>query len=146
MEDGENRFSKFFALLKQLPWADKEELVWRFSSGRTKSLRCMTGEEYKQMCSELERISGYEKRVQQQRAALRKARSGALHQLQLWGVDTSDWSKVNAFVEDRRIAGKLFALLTTDELNALNSKLRAMIRKRSRRDEEKGGSPARLTS
>lgn len=143
MEGG--NYSKFFALLKLLPWADKEELVWRFTDGRTKSLRCMTGEEYARMCREMERISDYETRLQQQRAALRRARSGALHQLQLWGVDTSDWSKVNAFVEDKRIAGKLFALLTTDELNALNTKLRAMIRRR-RRKEEEGGRLPRLTS
>lgn len=142
MEDG--NYSKFFALMKLLPWADKEELVWRFSDGRTKSLRCMTGEEYATMCREMERVAGYETRQQQQRAALRKARSGALRQLQLWGVDTSDWAKVNAFVEDKRIAGKLFALLTTEELNALNAKLRAMIRKRRRKEED--GSAPRFTS
>lgn len=143
MEDG--NYSKFFVLLKQLRWADKEELVWRFTIGRTKSLRDMTEGEYTRMCKEMERLSDQEKRLQQQRAALRKARSGALRQLQLWGVDTSDWAKVNAFVEDKRIAGKIFALLTTDELNALNTKLRAMIRKRRRKEEEDGSAP-RFTS
>lgn len=146
MEEVSHGFSRFFALMKLLPWADKEELVWRFTGGRTKSLRCMTEEEYEMMCSELRRISGYEESVKKQRAALRKARSGALHQLQLWGVDTSDWSKVNAFVEDKRIAGKLFALLTMDELNALNSKLRAMIRKRRRKEEGGGQSRRHPTS
>ena len=125
-----DNYGRFYGLLKRLPGADKETLVRQFSGGRTEHLRQMTYKEYELMCREMERVAGYDERREQQRKALRKARSGVLHQMQLWGVNTADWEAVDAFCKDKRIAGKVFRLLGDDELNALNAKLRAMRRKK----------------
>ncbi|WP_308271961.1 hypothetical protein [Prevotella sp.] len=90
----------------------------------------MTYKEYELMCKEMERVAGYDERHAALRQALKKARSGVLHQMQLWGVNTADWKAVDAFCKDKRIAGKVFRQLDDEELQALNAKLRAMIRKR----------------
>lgn len=66
---------------------------------------------------------------QTQRDILRKKRSAVLHHMQLLNVNTADWSKVDAFCMDSRIAGKRFCHLDCDELDALLKKLRAIRRK-----------------
>ncbi len=131
-----DNYGRFFGLLKRMPEADKDVLVDQFTNGRTTHLHLMSRQEYDVMCSEMERVSGYGERLSARRAALRKARSGALRQLQLWGVDTADWGKVNAFCSLPRIAGKTFLELDCDGLYALNRKMRAMIRKRAERGLE----------
>lgn len=130
MEKGFN-YARFYTLLKKLPGADKETLVEQFTNGRTKHLHLMASTEYDAMCRQLEDVAGYDKRRRRQYDILRKARSGALHQMQLYGIDTTDWNRVNAFCQDRRIAGKQFRELDTEELNALNTKLRIINRKKS---------------
>ena len=125
-----DNYGKFYKLLKLLPGADKETLVRQFTNERTEHLRQMTQTEYELMCKEMERVAGYDERREQLRKALKKARSGVLHQMQLWGVNTADWKAVDAFSLDKRIAGKAFRFLDTEELAALNTKLRAMNRKK----------------
>lgn len=61
---------------------------------------------------------------------LRRKRSDVLHQMQLLGVDTTDWKKVDAFCSDQRIAGKCFRHLDDEELSQLLKKLRAIRRKK----------------
>lgn len=130
MEKGFN-YARFYTLLKKLPGADKETLVSSFTNGRTLHLHEMSAKEYGAMCRQLEDVAGYDERRRSLREGLRKARSGALHQMQLYGIDTTDWNRVNAFCQDKRIAGKQFRELDTEELNALNTKLRMIIRKKS---------------
>ena len=60
---------------------------------------------------------------------LRRKRSAVLHQLQLLGINTADWSRVDAYCSDKRIAGKRFCQLDGNELDALLIKLRAIRRK-----------------
>ena len=127
----ERNFARFYLLLKKLPGADKETLVEQFTGGRTTHLRQMTPREYDCMCSEMERVAGYDERRRQLRDALRKARSGVLHQMQLYGIDTTDWDKVNAFCLHPRIAGKKFRELDTEELNRVNTIIR-IIRKKTK--------------
>ena len=67
----------------------------------------------------------------EQREIVRGKRSSVLHQMQLLGVDTADWDKVDALCRDRRIAGKRFCELDCDELDALLKKLRAIRRKQN---------------
>lgn len=128
-------YGKFYMLLKRLPSADKETLVEQYTRGRTTHLREMTLTEYDLMCSAMERVAGVDERREALRAALRKARSGVLRQMQLWGVDTTDWGRVDAFCQDKRIAGKMFRYLDEEELAALNTKLRAMNRKKKEATE-----------
>ncbi len=132
-----HNYARFYALLKRLPGAEKEELVAQFTGGRTTHLREMVMSEYNAMCREMERVSGVDKEWKEQRDLLRKARSGALRQLQLYGVDTTSWDKVDTFCLNPRICGKVFRYMTIEELNALNRKMRA-INKKTPRDDRHG--------
>lgn len=129
---GADNYRRFYGLLKRMPGADKETLVDLFSCGRTTHLHLMTRHEYDVMCLEMERVAGVDERKAAYRKELRKARSGVLRQLQLWGIDVTDWNKVNVFCKQKRIAGKAFGELDCDGLYGLNRKLRAMIKKRDK--------------
>lgn len=130
MEKKLDNYGWFYKLLKRMPGADKETIVKQWTHGRTTHLREMTKKEYEQMCRELERVGGYDERRMMLISELKRARSSALHQMQLWGVDTTDWDRVNGFCENRRIAGKKFRELDCEELADLTRKLRAMNRKK----------------
>ena len=129
-----SNFHRFYALFNRLPCGGdredlKETLVSSYTNGRTTSLREMSEAEYKTMCAALEQKVNPNARALYIQERKRR-RSSALHQLQLYGVDTTDWNKVNAFCEQPRIAGKPFRDLDCEELEALTRKMRAIIRKR----------------
>jgi len=52
-----------------------------------------------------------------------------LHRLQKHGIDTTDWSRVNAFMRQPRIAGKTLGEMNEDELKALTKKLMKILEK-----------------
>ena len=130
-----DNYARFYALLKRLPGADKETLVYQYTDGRTTHLRQMEPDEYDRMCRRMEQVAGYDRRRELYRQELKRRRSAALHQMQLLGVDTACWERVNAFCRDRRIAGKEFRDLDTEELEALAVRLRAIRRKREKKNE-----------
>lgn len=130
-------YTRFYMLLKQLPGADKETLVWQYTLGRTTSLREISKWEYDVMCRDMERVVNNDNKVALKQAALRKARSGVLHQLQIYGLDTTDWATVDAFCKNPRIAGKLFRDLTIAELNSVNTKIRVIIKKQKENGQSK---------
>lgn len=130
----ENAYSRFYALLRHLPGADKETLVNQFTCGRTVHLHLMSRQEYDIMCNEMERVVGVDDRIAERRRALKRARSGVLHLMTLWGVNTQDYSAVDYFCEQTRIAGKPFRFLTRDDLSRLHAKLCAMLHKRTQRN------------
>ena len=122
-----NRYGRFWLALNKLYKADecvKQQLVHQYTEGRTVSLREMSDAEYNAMCDALER-----KVADDAREVLRKARSSALHHMQRLGIDTTNWSRVNAFCRDSRIAGKEFGVMNANELNELVKKLRGIERK-----------------
>ena len=127
-------YHRFYASLNRLPCGGdredlKEALVSSYTNGRTTSLREMSEAEYNAMCAALEhKVNPNARAVYIQER--KRRRSSALHQLQLYGVDTTDWNKVNAFCEQPRIAGKPFRDLDCEELEALTRKMRMIIRKR----------------
>lgn len=126
-------YARFYALLKN-PQGDrdqiKETLVSRFTQGRTTSLRGMTAEEYDRMCDALEAEAIHPGMSEEEyRRRMRAARAAVLQRMQKYGVDTSEWDRVDEFTADPRVAGKRFAGLSLAELNALIPKLEAMIRK-----------------
>lgn len=129
-----HNYARFYLLLKRMPGADKETMVSQFTNGRTTRLSEMVMAEYNAMYREMERVSGVDKQWQEQRDELRKARSGVLRQLQIYGVNTTDWEKVDLFCLNPRISGKVFRYLTIEELNALNRKMRAINKKTPRDD------------
>lgn len=121
-------YARLYALLRAaMPEMDRDDakalIVSTVTKGRTTSLREVTDDE----------LRAAEEMLREQQSArdgdLRKHRSAALHQLQLYGIDTADWDAVNRFVSSPRIAGKPFYRLTEEELTALSQKMRAMIRK-----------------
>jgi hypothetical protein len=133
---GVHNFHRFYASFNRLPGHDREDmketLVSSFTDGRTTSLKEMTYKEYDEMCTSLEERTGY-------CMELRWKRSQCLKLMQKSGIDTTDWARINAFCQDPRIAGKVFAMLGLKDLEALQVKLRAII--------HKGGlKPSRQTS
>lgn len=126
----ERNYARFYALLGKLPGADKETLVYQYTNGRTTHLHLMATNEYQSMCNEMERVAGYDERREAWRKEMKRKRSAVLHQLQLLGVDTADWSKVDAYCQNKRIAGKVFHELDGEELDALLVKLRIIRRKK----------------
>lgn len=118
----ERNYARFYGLLKKLPDADKETLVSSFTNGRTMSLREMTSKEYAAMCASMEELTGWKVKV-------KKARSVCLKLMQQAGIDTTDWQRINEFCRHPKIAGKVFARLTLADLDSLQTKLRAIMRK-----------------
>lgn len=116
-------YSRFYSLLRQMPEADKETLVEQFTNGRTVHVHEMSEAEYRVMCNEMERVSGYAERSAAYKKSRKRQRSICLHSMQQLGIDTSDWQRVNDFCRNKRISGKPFAALSVDELKALHVKL-----------------------
>ena len=119
-------YHRFYAQLSRLKYLGNEEakegFVSSFTNGRTTHLHEMTEKEYDAMCSRLEEMSGY-------RTKLRKARSLCLHLMQKCGIDTTDWGRINDFCKNSKICGKAFAQLRMEDLENLQVKLRAILRK-----------------
>lgn len=120
-------FSRFYASFNLLPCSGdrddlKRDLVRQWTWNRTDSLREMTKAEYAACCASIERLTG-------SKDEQRKKRSLCLKLMQKLGIDTTNWTRVNAFCQDRRIAGKPFARLTIRELKMLATKLRTIQRK-----------------
>lgn len=120
-------FARFYALFNSLAYeGDREEfrkdLIRQYTGNRTDSLRQMSSQEYDTCCRAME---GLTKRNDQ----LRKKRSLCLKLMQQLGIDTTDWTRINSFCNDHRIAGRPFARLNAAELEALAAKLRTIQRK-----------------
>lgn len=114
----------FWAVFNRLTIrGDREEcrrqIVSQYTRGRSDSLKDMTAQEYAACIAGMEALSGSVE-------TLRKWRSSCLRLMQQLGIDTTDWSAVDAFCLDPRIAGKRFAWLDHHELEDLRKKLRAI--------------------
>ena len=109
-------YAAFYALLKSMPGASKEDLVLQWTNGRTASLKEMSEREYTLMIRQLrQQVDNLEEK--------KKARSAVLKQFQLYGIDTTDWDAVDRFCCNARIAGKPFRYLTIPELKSLRVKM-----------------------
>lgn len=137
MKQEVENFARFYALLGKLPGADKETLVYQFTNGRTSHLHLMAEKEYESMCREMERVAGYDERREIWRREMKRKRSSVLHQMQLLGINTADWGRVDAYCKDKRIAGKEFRKLDGEELDALLVKLRIIRRKKENPKKKK---------
>lgn len=109
------------------PEEAKEIAVSEVSDGRTTSLRELSDRELTRLRVRL-RAQARSLAPSKDKTRTRR-RSMCLHLMEEYGIDTHDWSRINAFAEDPRIAGKPFGRLNSEELSALSRKLRAMIRK-----------------
>lgn len=131
--EGKGDYRRFWALLRDMPGADKDEIVWQFTGGRTTHLHLMTEDEYRRMLRMMDGIVAGERRE-----LLRKWRSVCLKLMQEIGVDTADWNRVNAFTQNARIAGRAFGEISAAELKALAVKLRMIKKKRPARPAPNG--------
>ena len=121
-------YATFFALLKQMPGADKESLILQWTGGRTSSLREMDEREYNMMLRDL-------RSQVEDLTSKRKARSAVLKQMQLYGIDTTDWDAIDRFCCNPRIAGKRFSHLSVNELKVLRTKILSIRDKAERKEE-----------
>jgi len=124
-----NNYATFYALLKSMPGASKEDLVLQWTNGRTASLKEMSEREYSLMIRQLrQQVDNLEEK--------KKARSAVLKQFQLYGIDTTDWDAVDRFCCNARIAGKPFRYLTIPELKSLRVKMLSIRNKAELKDYE----------
>lgn len=145
MAKAKRNYSRFYAICKA-KCIDleqfKDDLITEFTHGRSSSLKDMTDSEYEEMCNCLQYDRRCGESSEEYKAERRKARSKVLMRIQKLGVDTTDFSKVDAFCLNRRIAGKPFAMLTIEELDGLVPKLEAMLRKpRAEKEPKTSSSP-----
>ena len=83
-------------------------------------------------CNELSDLINYLVNIKQGTdSKKRQLRSDILSQLQRMGIyaDNKDWSKVNRYLLDSRIAGKLLYQMSEQELKSLSIKLRSIEHK-----------------
>lgn len=128
-------FARFFAAFNKLPYNGsrdefKRQIVLQYTWNRTDSLREMTRREYNECCDALEKLNG-------QKDEQKKRRSECLKLMQKLGIDTTDWTRINAFCQDPRIAGQVFARLSNEELEQLSVKLRSIRRKGGLKEKKK---------
>lgn len=125
---------KFYALLRQMPEADKEMLVFQFSGKKTSSLREFSENqprEYRRMIDYMQ--TEVNKRTQ---AETKHLRSAILYRLQKYGIDTTNWNSVNRFMQQPRIAGKRLYELSVVEMKALIPKMESILAKEKRIQNE----------
>ena len=142
-------YSKFYGLLRQLP-GDREEikrqLVLQYTCNRTDSLRELSKDEYYRICDRMRELIYQSGHRDAAREELRYRRSVCLKLMQKLGIDTTDWTRVNAFCQDGRIVGKQFRDISTEELEALAVKLRSIQRRGGLRQPEVQEEKARIVS
>lgn len=125
----ERNYARFYCLLKRLPGADKETLVYQYTHGRTVHLHETSTQEYDTMCNDMERVAGFDERRDAIRKELRRKRSVCMKLMQQLGVDTTDWARVDNFCRNPRLAGKPFRNISIEELEDFAVKLRTIKRK-----------------
>lgn len=131
-------FTRFYTLLKRMPGNQddlKEQLVLTYTGNRTTSLKEIKQSEYDAMCASMQQTLDGSVGAAEFKARIKGYRSKVLHWLQVIGVDTTDWDRVDAYCLDPRIAGQVFRKLTIPELEALVPKLKSISRKAKEKPE-----------
>ena len=136
--------ARFFGLLRLMPGQSKEDLVWEYSNMRTDSLSefCETDPSgYARMVNDLQQIANSMKKQEQPSkittsAVTKQYRSAILKRLQKHGVDTTNWDRVNGFMENPRIAGKRLYEMTDQEMIEFIPKMENILKKDKKRQEE----------
>lgn len=122
-------YARFYVLFNRISFKSddlKKSLVKQHTGGRTDSLREMKPAEYDKLCENLEHSVRDPKSIE--REELKRQRSRTLKLMQELGIDTTDWTRINAFCRDSRIAGQEFRDLSSGDLQALQVKLRSIQR------------------
>ena len=142
-----NAHARFYGLLRLLPYTSKNELVWQYSNMLTDSLsefyeRDRNG--YNRMIADMQKLVNRMDKAPKPTGDnhnLKKLRSAILHRIQKHGVDTTDWNKVNRFMEQPRIAGKRLYDMSEEEMRVFIPKIESILKK----DQQKQAEIARMT-
>lgn len=124
---------RFYGLLKQAgALANKEDILAGFGVNSAKDL---TEIQINEICIRLqEMVASKENPTSKE---LRRQRSIILTLCTDLGVfNGRNWPNLNAFLQQPRIAGKLLYECTEEELKALATKLRGMLRKRHKAQQD----------
>ena len=134
----QNPHARFHGLIGQMTGADKEKFVWEYSNMLTTSLAEFLEKrpaDYQHMINDMQRIVNQIAKENNAQEALiierelKKRRSAILLRLQKIGIDTTDWSTVNKFMRNPKIAGKTLGEMDTDEMDMLIPKLESILTK-----------------
>jgi hypothetical protein len=128
-------YRKLHAMLNELGIAHSKSDI--LASYGVNSIRQLTDSELINMVN---RVQDIKLQKSSTNTRLRQLRSRVLTILNQMGiyVSNNDWQHVNAFLLDKRIAGKLLYELTVDELECLMPKLRSIAAKfREKQELEK---------
>lgn len=128
-----NVHARFYGLIKHFPHLTKEDIVWQYSGMLTTSLSTFYEKKpgaYFAMISEMQKIAnGMKTPATPDQNSIKKLRSAILHRLQKHGVDTTNWDKVNRFMENPRIAGKRLYNMSEAEMKAFIPKMESILGK-----------------
>ena len=111
---------------------ERRAMIYELTDGRTNSTKELTYAEGQYLSGFLNGAAQMADSVgkQLQEKAMKRMRSAVLKRLQQVGIDTTDWDRVNAFLCDKRIAGKPLYALDYEELQGLIPKLESIKRKK----------------
>lgn len=131
MKITKNLIAYLHVLYKEKGLDDKqrESLLEDLTDGRASHTNELTNNEALYLCGYLNG-SNETKGIELYNSVLRRRRSGCLKLMQQIGVDTTDWSRINTFCLNKRIAGKSFAELIPEELQTLHRKLLVIKQKK----------------
>ncbi|SDC53661.1 hypothetical protein [Williamwhitmania taraxaci] len=134
MKTKRRNYSAFWALLGKMSGNDgnlKEQLVSTVTDGRTTSLQELSDKEYSELVRWMANQVGRFNKTKPITEAEREQRSLVLKLLNKLGVHTinDDWSAVNIFLLDPKIAGRLLYELDEQDLGVLIRKLNSIIDK-----------------
>ena len=133
-----NPHARFYGLLSAMKGADKNELVWKYSNMLTTSLSEFYEKQpaqYHIMIHDMQQIVNKMEKDEISKTALiierelKQRRSAIMLRLQKMGIDTTDWSKVNHFMRNPKIAGKTLGEMDSEEMDLLLPKLEAILAK-----------------
>ena len=110
----------------------RRAMIYELTDGRTNSTKDLTYSEAQYLSGFLNGAAQMAENVgkQMEEKAMKRMRSAVLKLLQQVGIDTTDWERVNAFLKDKRIAGKPLYSLDYEELQGLIPKLESIKRKK----------------
>lgn len=137
--------SRFYALLKNMVGATKEDLVFAASEGQTESLSELWEfypQQYDELLQAMQQAAGgqtmpytytkgYRKRNADISFEVRKKRSDLLKACAEWGISDKGnglfWNEINRFLENPKIAGKpIYQMTDEDELQAVIKRVKTM--------------------
>lgn len=111
----------------------RRAMLYELTDGRTNSTKDLTYSEAQYLSGFLNGAAQMAENIGQQmeEKSMKKMRSAVLVRLQHLGIDTTDWDNVNAYLENKRIAGKPLYRLSYEELQSLIPKLESIKRKKN---------------